>query len=225
MNEVNPFALLAVEVALSAQPRLVRRFLRKFPSVANRMQPFFGEMLKDWRANYTYLEDLYRKHLSPIRKDASVLFLGSGNGQELLSGRAVFPHGRLVALDKTVTNGSVATEFVTNTHFHQLDFTKHTPQELISLIDTTPSYVVCRHPEFHHNDWVRNHLVRWGSLPKRDRPKIMVTTFERGERDRLVRGLTKAGIRPRLAECNRGRLLIEVLNQPRCRADAFIATF
>ncbi len=103
--------------------------------------------LIEQRSNYFWwLSELFQSYLSPVTEDSLILFLGSGDGVELLYMRGLAPRVRIVAIDKVVSSDSVVTELAAKAKFFPLDLAQHSIDGIIGKIGGTPDIVVCRHP-------------------------------------------------------------------------------
>jgi len=97
-------------------------------------------------AESAHLGDFFRRFAGDVSNGATMLFLGSGGGAELLHARNVFPDVRLVAIDREVTQDSILTEVAANAIFIQVDLSGKHVDELLGQIGAVPTVVVARHP-------------------------------------------------------------------------------
>ncbi len=148
--------------------------------------------LIEQRSNYFWwLSELFQSYLSPVTEDSLILFLGSGDGVELLYMRGLAPRVRIVAIDKVVSSDSVVTELAAKAKFFPLDLAQHSIDGIIGKIGGTPDIVVCRHPNAVEFPEFPHILADWGKLMEETSGKMLITTFREGEKNEILGEMAK----------------------------------
>src|SRR5579863_2936979 len=86
---------------LNTNPELARKSIYDL-SLQDKLRELFYLLSEENRQTTAHLPALYTRFLGNVSPDATMLFLGSGNGAELLHARAVFPKARIIGVDKVV---------------------------------------------------------------------------------------------------------------------------
>lgn len=176
---------------LNNDPVQARAELSKDPEFAEYVIKLLQPLIEE-RSNYFWwLSELFKSYLFPVAEDSLILFLGSGDGVELLYMRGLAPRARIVAIDNVVSSDSVVTELASKAKFFPLDLAQHSKDDITGKIGGTPDIVVCRHPNAVEFPEFPHILADWEKLMEDTSGKMLITTFREDEKNEILGEMAK----------------------------------
>ncbi len=156
---------------------------------------------------FNYLQRIYNRFLGPL-DGGNLLFLGSGEGLELVQARMCFPQSRIAAVDLNLSSEVVLTEVLSGGEFHQTDLRETSFYEVVKRVGFMPDRVVARHPYVGEHSFWGPRLTEAGRMMKETGGKLMVTTFLPRESNLVKFYLAVANLQARNFEFEGGKVSI-----------------
>lgn len=169
----------------------------------------FRQLLEDIRSELrdgsSHLPELYRRFLLPrLPKAPSLLFLGCGEGSELIHGRETFPGARIVGIDKRVSDEAVLAALFAETELVSEDLGMKSPDEIMRSLGMLPDAVIARHPSIGPDPIIKDVLTDWGVVMSIMQKPMLVTTYTQYEQNQILRSFHANRIFPDVQEFSGG---------------------
>ncbi len=154
----------------------------------------------------SHLPDFFAKYLDrdALPHAPSLLFLGFGEGSELLHARALFPESLIMGVDKSVGEMGVLSAMKADAVWLEEDLGKKSPDAILRVLGTMPDVVIARHPSIGPDPIMNHVLAEWGNLMSMASRPMLITTFTSQERLLVTQSLFQADLLPLLSEYTEG---------------------
>ena len=159
---------------------------------------------EDLRGLSSHLPDFFGKYLDDLPPSPKLLFLGFGEGSELLHARTSYPDSLLLGVDKSVGEMGVLSALMADAVWLEEDLGKKSPDEILRTFGTMPDAVIARHPS-NGPDPIMNHVLsEWGNLMSMAGRPMLISTYTQYERYLVTDSLLCANVLPLLSEYTGG---------------------